>query len=97
MVAISATSDDGPSENEIVDSLGPMAVGWRSALAASSPSEHCKLDDDVLAVSESIVTSETINIQFTSGTTGMPKAVALTHRNLVNNGTADKLMLTVLI
>lgn len=35
---------------------------------------------------QSMEPDEVINIQYTSGTTGFPKGVMLTHRNVVNNG-----------
>jgi len=39
---------------------------------------------------------EVVNIQFTSGTTSMPKAACLTHRSILNNGKSigDRMLLT---
>src|SRR5690606_30595917 len=47
---------------------------------AARPIDAAKLDAIALAPDDAI------NIQFTSGTTGLPKGATLTHRNIVNNG-----------
>ncbi|MHC8515326.1 AMP-binding protein [Sporosarcina sp. ITBMC105] len=43
-------------------------------------------DDELKKRQQSMTADDVINIQYTSGTTGFPKGVMLTHHNLVNNG-----------
>ena len=43
-------------------------------------------DADLKAVEANLDRHETINMQYTSGTTGFPKGVMLTHFNIINNG-----------
>lgn len=49
-----------------------------------SPSQ--KQLDELTNISNELQFDETINIQFTSGTTGNPKGTMLTHNNILNNG-----------
>ena len=58
----------------------PGMLGF-DALAATAP-DRGRLDAATAALSP----ADPINIQFTSGTTGLPKGATLTHRNIVNNG-----------
>ncbi|UNC91020.1 AMP-binding protein [Candidatus Contubernalis alkaliaceticus] len=43
-------------------------------------------DEELQAVQNSLDAHDVINMQYTSGTTGFPKGVMLTHYNIVNNG-----------
>ncbi|KAL8830207.1 MAG: hypothetical protein Q9170_005833 [Blastenia crenularia] len=47
-------------------------------------------------LTESLSADDVVNIQFTSGTTSMPKAACLTHRSILNNGKSigDRMLLT---
>ncbi|HTX52571.1 MAG TPA: AMP-binding protein [Candidatus Baltobacteraceae bacterium] len=43
-------------------------------------------DDTLRAIQSTLSCHEVINMQYTSGTTGFPKGVMLTHHNILNNG-----------
>ena len=43
-------------------------------------------DDEYAAIKESVSCHDVVNMQYTSGTTGFPKGVMLTHHNITNNG-----------
>ena len=54
---------------------------WQEVLAAGAGISQQQLDEATAALDR----DDPINIQYTSGTTGFPKAVVLTHHNILNN------------
>ncbi|MDR1927690.1 MAG: AMP-binding protein [Oscillospiraceae bacterium] len=79
----------------------PGCHDWAQALARSAEVPQ----EEVLRRAAALHKDEVCNMQYTSGTTGFPKGVMLTHYNIVNNGktigdgmdlsTADRLMIQV--
>ncbi|KAL4877456.1 hypothetical protein BJY04DRAFT_126862 [Aspergillus karnatakaensis] len=68
---------------------------FRSLTPYSSVTSDNAADGQALPP-QSLSASEVVNIQFTSGTTAMPKAACLTHRSILNNGAqiGDRMRLT---
>lgn len=43
-------------------------------------------DDELLSIKKAVSCHDVVNMQYTSGTTGFPKGVMLSHHNIANNG-----------
>ena len=64
------------------DSLPPGFLSYHAVAQSGRPEDF----DRLAAVRDELQPEDAINIQFTSGTTGLPKGATLTHHNIVNNG-----------
>jgi fatty-acyl-CoA synthase len=64
---------------------GPLCPGALDfdEVAAMGGARH---RDQLTALGKALQFDDPVNIQFTSGTTGSPKGVTLTHHNILNNG-----------
>jgi len=84
-----------------VDYAQKGCLTWDDAVALSENVPH----EEVLRRAAMVDVNDVCNMQYTSGTTGFPKGVMLTHYNIVNNGkcigdrmdlsTADRMMIQV--
>lgn len=60
----------------------PGTYNWQDIMERGKGVEDVELDERLSSLSP----HDVINMQYTSGTTGFPKGVMLTHSNIVNNG-----------
>ena len=83
------------------DSKQKGCFSWEEAMAKADEVPYTEVE----RIRKTIDKNDVANMQYTSGTTGFPKGVMLTHYNVVNNGkaigdcmdlsTADKMMIQV--
>lgn len=77
-------SDRLPKLKNVITIGTPLegAFEWSNLESEADLTDQSVIDDIV----SSLDTHEVVNMQYTSGTTGFPKGVMLTHYNIINNG-----------
>jgi fatty-acyl-CoA synthase len=74
-----------PALKTVVKIGGGKRAGWYD-FEDIAPLAAAKHRAALEKVARNLRATDPINIQFTSGTTGLPKGATLTHRNILNNG-----------
>ncbi|MDP1582728.1 MAG: AMP-binding protein [Bradyrhizobium sp.] len=74
-----------PQLRAVIQIGGPAAAGTVpfEQVAGMGGARH---RDELAGLGRTLQFDDAVNIQFTSGTTGSPKGVTLTHHNILNNG-----------
>jgi fatty-acyl-CoA synthase len=70
-----------PSDPDATEAPHAGFMVWKQVIAAAASVDNERLDQ----LTSSLDRDDAINIQYTSGTTGFPKAVLLSHHNILNN------------